>query len=135
MSSTYTGLHGSSDDLTIEYRGKVLKCSLIPQTLKGKAEEWLESKARNEILKWVGKVPNSVIENLIREHTAAVNEGKYAFNGKLCQDMLGTMEGAVFLASLMFGIDQPTALALMVEKPEEVKLILETAKARSFPNA
>lgn len=134
--SVSTALGNAGAGHSIEFRGKKYTARLVVQRIKSEVERWVQSRARREACAMAELLSPEKAREAIAAHTNAILAGEYSFVSDRVQDAIKTPEGVLFFTALTFGIDEETALALLMEKGAEAVAVLELVKEESFsPNA
>lgn len=117
----------------IEFRDgeKVHTVSRLTKDKKAEFSAWVRANARETLF---DLKPHLSPEDWAREYSdykTTATTGGYGFHSPLCLEALGTVEGSITLAAILFGCDRETMLDLFARRGDEIKLLMDEIREES----
>lgn len=125
----------SAAPITLEHRGKVYHFRLVIEQMASEYERWLEGRARASLLALRDILPPEDFAAEARRYRDDIEAGKYCWGSPLCNETLNKSVGTVKLASLICDCTEAEAMRLLVERGDEVKLIVDQIQRESHPKS
>jgi hypothetical protein len=133
MSTTSALLGAHAAPYAVHLGDKVYHARPITQHVKAAFEAWMAGRAMAAISHMADTLSPEKWAETVRGVQDRIDAGEYAFAGERCQTALAAMDGALKMASLVFGIDQHEMGELILAKPAEVNAVLQRVVRDSFP--
>lgn len=118
---------------TIEWNGAVLSVSLIDQNIKAMVEEELYRRYMKPVLDGAKKLPLELVSAKLDLAQEMMTRGEFGFMSERGRAFLDSQEGQVFLMSVLLKLPPMQVIMLILDKPHEVKALLNRVMAMSFP--
>lgn len=118
--------HAFAISRTLQWGSKKVKFSFVFQHIKAKMVAWYKDRDFADITALSGHIPKESYHELIQEHIKRCREGYYDYGSESFNKVFdNSTDAQVHFLSLLTGLDEESAFALMLEKPTEVKAIIE----------
>lgn len=128
MSSVTAALGNDAPRRTLEHGGKTYTLTRIDQAMKSAMEQWV---ADCELSVMRRILPPEEYRQAVREVREGVGRRVYSFYGERARAAMAQPDGALKIASLIFGVSVPEMEALARARRDDVKALLELTFAES----
>lgn len=107
-----------------KHHDKVFHVTVLTEAIKAQIEKALFAKARQAAVETKDLMTRSEYVTYLKELNDSFISGDYAFAGQLSLNYLGTYDGSIFFASLLFGATKEEMVTIFNEQKDEVTSLI-----------
>lgn len=127
------GAHGAP--VQIDHNGKRYTLKKITQKVKDAIKQRLRLHALNDAYADRAQVPPDLYMEMIDSISRLTAAGAYDYGGPVYVETMKTHEGLAWVLAVLLDCSEDEAYALMLERPDEMRLLMREVMRGSLPRA